>query len=76
MDLFPIIQDLQIKVCKSSELFGNTYTLRWVQYSAHSSKLTQPWKIHHFDGIKQEKEGISIAMLVSGSVYRMYFLGF
>ena len=55
MDLFPIIQDLQIKVCKSSELFGNTYTLRWVQYSAHSSKLTQPWKIHHFDGIKQEK---------------------
>ena len=29
-----------------------------------SCKLTWPWKIHHFDGIYQEKWGFSWAMLV------------
>ncbi len=32
-------------------------------------KRTWPWKIHHFDGIYQERRGFSWAMLVSGRVH-------
>ena len=46
-------------------------TVRWwfqIQYFLFSPlpscKLTWPWKIHHFDGIYQERWGFSWAMLV------------
>ena len=46
----------------------------WVRFSwfLHSCKLTKPWKIHHFDGICQERCGFSLAMLVSGSVMSFF----
>ena len=36
--------------------------------SLHSSKLRCPWKIHHFDGIYQERSGFSTATFVYWSV--------
>ena len=39
-----------------------------------SVKLTQPWKIHHFDGIYQERWWFSWAMLVSGSAFGCFMM--
>ena len=39
-----------------------------------SGKLTWPWKIHHFDGIYQERWGFSWAMLVYQRVLVIFFI--
>ena len=46
-------------------IFGNIHDeFKKIAKRLPSCKLTKPWKIHHFDGIYQERWGFSWAMLV------------